>query len=312
LIRIAGYDDKFSDEVVEVCNKCVSVDEPWTEKPWDLDDFRRVWLEWPTFNVENFGLALLNDRVVGYVFAIDDGGLWVGLCIDPYLDKYLMLRTTNELLSWCKYRIREQGYSGRILIPLGWEYGYRHRLISGVLGHRIIHHVKTWLMKFQGEPIESIPGAGEYKVCNDWTGREEDIVLIHNEAFRNEPFFQPVTVEMIERWFTSTRYGKPEITLLYSQDGDPVGFVVYSVFKAFDGAYTGLVDTLAVRPKYQGKGLGKRLLLESIREMQDRTNRIMLYVDEHNSRAIKLYGKVGFRAYRRVIRAVVTVDDLPS
>lgn len=59
----------------------------------------------------------------------------------------------------------------------------------------------------------------------------------------------------------------------------------------------GEIYVIAVLPGYQGKGLGKALLLEGIRHMheRDRAPACVLYVDAGNLAAVNMYRSMGFR-----------------
>lgn len=59
----------------------------------------------------------------------------------------------------------------------------------------------------------------------------------------------------------------------------------------------GEIYVIAVLPGYQGRGLGKALLLEGIRHMYDSDNALacVLYVDATNLPAVNMYRSMGFR-----------------
>lgn len=57
------------------------------------------------------------------------------------------------------------------------------------------------------------------------------------------------------------------------------------------------IDSLGVNPKYQGKGIGSKLLLFLIDEYVQKNNQVLgLLVEEDNPLAKNLYLKIGFKA----------------
>ncbi len=122
-----------------------------------------------------------------------------------------------------------------------------------------------------------------------------------------------MSVKDVRRWLSSSScFDKPKVAMVYAHEAELVGFTVNSLFKAFDEKYTGLIDTLAIEPKFQGKGLGKKLLALTLNSLANKTNRIILYVNEDNYRAIKLFSKMEFRVYRRLVRFDTSINHLLS
>lgn len=62
-----------------------------------------------------------------------------------------------------------------------------------------------------------------------------------------------------------------------------------------------VIYSIAIDNKFQGKGYGRKLLEESIKEMKlNGIHSILLYVNVENTPAIKLYEKVGFQITTKV------------
>ena len=56
------------------------------------------------------------------------------------------------------------------------------------------------------------------------------------------------------------------------------------------------IITIAIRPQFQGKGIGYSILLEAIKLVQEtECEKIFLEVDFNNKIAIRLYSKLGFQ-----------------
>ncbi len=69
----------------------------------------------------------------------------------------------------------------------------------------------------------------------------------------------------------------------------------------------GSIQNLGVVPDHRGRGLGRCLLLQSLRGFQQHgARRVVLEVTSDNSAAIRLYRNIGFRKARTLYRASET------
>lgn len=60
----------------------------------------------------------------------------------------------------------------------------------------------------------------------------------------------------------------------------------------------GHLFNLYVRPKYQGKGIGKRLIKKTLRWFKEKKiSDLMIMVYSHNKKAHQIYKKLGFKDY---------------
>lgn len=99
----------------------------------------------------------------------------------------------------------------------------------------------------------------------------------------------------------ATMVAKEGLDLSLSQlaldDGQPLGFALF----ARRGA-TSRLGAYGIVPEAQGKGIGKRFLLELIQQARARGDQAMvLECFEQNTRAVRLYESFGFRAVRRLM-----------
>jgi len=70
----------------------------------------------------------------------------------------------------------------------------------------------------------------------------------------------------------------------------------------------GEFEPVGTRPEFQGKGLGKAVLLEGLRRMKARgVTEAIVYVEAENPAAQRLYASVGFRPVNRIYTYVKDV-----
>jgi ribosomal-protein-alanine N-acetyltransferase len=83
-----------------------------------------------------------------------------------------------------------------------------------------------------------------------------------------------------------------------------IGYCIYYLKPAFSSRgfeKKSVIYSIAIDSKFRNKGFGRKLLEESIREMElNRVSSVLLYVNVNNTPAIKLYEKTGFLIVKEV------------
>ncbi len=89
----------------------------------------------------------------------------------------------------------------------------------------------------------------------------------------------------------------PFASYVYFRENGPVAVVLVA-----RRGWTGRIAAMAVAPDERGKGLGKRIMHNAIREAVARGDRsVVLEVFEHNTPAVNLYAELGFSPLRRLV-----------
>ncbi|MEM3696824.1 MAG: GNAT family N-acetyltransferase [Candidatus Bathyarchaeia archaeon] len=108
-----------------------------------------------------------------------------------------------------------------------------------------------------------------------------------------------------ERWVKFVHEGlasKRNFLLVAKANKRLVGFALASIPKDYPldvAESVGIINDVYVLPEFRGKGIGKKLVMECLKIMKfHKVTAVRLIVLAQNETAIKLYEKLGFKAYQ--------------
>jgi mycothiol synthase len=165
----------------------------------------------------------------------------------------------------------------------------------GYRRERVLHQLRA---RLRAEPVAEPPPAG-VTIRPFVVGVDEPAWLrVNAAAFAHHPeqgswSSADLSAREAEAWFDAAGL------LLAEQHDTVVGFHWTKVHDALvDGRGLGEVYVLGIDPSAQGLGLGRVLLAAGLRHLFERGCRtVLLYVDDSNTTALRLYERAGFERY---------------
>jgi mycothiol synthase len=166
---------------------------------------------------------------------------------------------------------------------------------AGFTRFRALWQMRMPLASLTAAPAAAAPAGVSIRTFRPGAD-EEAWLAVNRRAFAHHPEqgswdMQDLLLREAEPWFD------PDGFFLAERDGRLAGFHWTKVHPGggAGGAPLGEVYVVGVDPGQQGGGLGRALTLAGLRHLRERgLAEVMLYVDEENTSAVRLYQALGF------------------
>lgn len=145
------------------------------------------------------------------------------------------------------------------------------------------------------------------KIINCGREYSDQILEIFNDAIANSTAlyeYEPRTIETMENWFDIKEANHFPVIGIINEQNDLMGFGSYGTFRNFPANKFTVEHSLYVHPHHRGKGIGKILLEEIIRNAINQKYHCMVAgIDSSNEQSIALHKKFGFEFSGRIRHA---------
>jgi phosphinothricin acetyltransferase len=124
------------------------------------------------------------------------------------------------------------------------------------------------------------------------------ILAIFNDAIANSTAlydYRSRSPESMAAWFDAKARGRYPVIGIEDERGELMGFASYGPFRAWPAYKYTIEHSVYVDGRFRGRGLGRRLLTETIAAAQSQDYHVMVGgIDAANAVSIKLHESLGF------------------
>jgi mycothiol synthase len=134
-------------------------------------------------------------------------------------------------------------------------------------------------------------------------GQEEELARVQNLAFDGQWGYHPNTPETIS-FYTRLGDNATDNIILSFEEDKIISYCWVEIISGseLDDETAGEIHMIGSDPEYQGRGIGKKVLLAGLAYLKDKGIRTTyLSVDSENQSALTLYYSVGFELHRKTI-----------
>ena len=129
--------------------------------------------------------------------------------------------------------------------------------------------------------------------------KNEDINILSNMAknsflasyrYNDAGFDKNKINELYSEWIINSCNGRADTVLVYDNNGIPEGFIACNLNKD-----KGIIDLVAVSENSRGKGIGLKLVSNSLLWFKEGVNLVEVSTEAMNYASLNIYHKAGFK-----------------
>jgi len=176
-----------------------------------------------------------------------------------------------------------------------WQNSRMDKQLLTQMGFTIVRRFLELRIDLSKTPLPEIEKIGhQYRPLHP--GEEERLTRLQNRSFTGSWGYNANSVEEMLYRIHLPNCSAEDIILVFDRD-NPIGYC-WTRTNFLENKDTGRIYMLGVDPDYQGRGLGKRLLLAGLSYLKGKGLQVVeLTVDRENKVACTLYKSVGFKLW---------------
>ncbi len=235
-----------------------------------------------------------NGSLVGYMDMVPELGIG-RVILDVWLSPEH--RRKGLAVKLLNYAMRHAGELGAGIVQVNvMEGNTAARTALSRLGFRCVRQFLEFKLDMAAL-CQTEAEQADRECCHLGCGEEDTLARIQNRCFAGSWGYNPNTVETVT-YRTSLSDCSPEDVLLIGEGDEVAGYCWTTVTGgggAAGGEREGRIYMLGVAPDYEGRGIGKRLLLAGLAHLSRKGIRLAgVTADSENQAACALYRSVGF------------------
>ena len=114
--------------------------------------------------------------------------------------------------------------------------------------------------------------------------------FLNAHRYNDNHFNKSRVDDLYREWVKNSCNGRSDVVLVYEEGGVPYGFIACNMVNGI-----GLIDLIAVSKDMRGKGIGRKLVLNSLSWFKERTNEVKVNTEAMNYPSLNMYIGTGFK-----------------
>ena len=132
------------------------------------------------------------------------------------------------------------------------------------------------------------------------TAREAELRKITASAYKHSHYFNDPKIPLekaeaiYQEWISNSLAGFADYVIIARLHEEIVGYITLRI-KNLDEKAVGIIDLIAVKENYRGRGIGKMLVIEGIKKICNKIDTLYVSTQISNIPALRLYEGLGFK-----------------